>query len=229
MATQEINDWVNAQTDGLIPSIVPLLSPATRMVLTNAILFRAAWAEKFENALSYDEDFYGVDAQREVSMMHRYGPVSYFADDTYQAVELAYDGFDLSMVILLPNEMDGLPALDASLNTAMLDRIFAGLDFTEVNLSLPRWEFEPPIMELNEALQNMGMQQAFGLGANFSGISSGSNLSISAVAHRTYIRVAEGGTEAAGATAVIMVDGGCMPDASQDEPKISGPISPLCI
>jgi serpin B len=200
-----INDWVSEQTEGRIKDLIKqgLITPLTRMVLTNAIYFNAAWKYPFDEKYTAEAPFHLLDG-REVSvkMMHNSELFGYTGGEGYQAVELMYDGGELSMVILLPAE-GNFTAFEASLNAGKLEEIIAGLEMREVTLSMPKYEYESEF-SLSDALQAMGMTEAFSMSADFSGMTGNNELYIKDVVHRAFISVDEAGTEAAAATAVVM-------------------------
>lgn len=204
----KINEWVSEQTEGKIENLIPpdLINSLTRLVLTNAIYFNAAWSQPFEGGLTSDGTFYLLDgAQVQVPMMHQTASFGYVEGEVYQAVELPYDGRELSMVILLP-PAGQLAALEASLDAELLEAIVGDLEETQVALTMPRFEFDSSF-ELAKILADMGMPDAFsGQAADFSGINGTRNLFISAVVHKAFVSVDEAGTEAAAATAVIMAE-----------------------
>jgi serpin B len=135
--------------------------------------------------------------------MHQSEGMNYAAGDGWQAVELAYEGGRQSMLILLPAEGQ-FEAFEASLNAARLDDILNAMEWTTVELALPKFSFESEF-ELNRALAELGMPAAFDAKrADFSGMTGESNLYISDVIHKAFVDVNEEGTEAAAATAVIM-------------------------
>jgi serpin B len=203
-----INDWVAEQTEDRIQDLIPpgVLGAATRLVLTNAIYFNAAWAQPFEASATQDEAFHLLDGgQVTVPMMHQTESFGYLAGDGYQAVELPYEGHELSMVILLPDE-GGFEAFEAGLDAAQVEAILQETSDRQVALALPRFEFEAQF-SLADTLGAMGMPDAFSDQANFSGMTGTRDLFISAVIHKAFVAVDEEGTEAAAATAVVMVEG----------------------
>jgi len=136
----------------------------------------------------------------------------------FQVVELPYKGDALSMLVLLPASADGLPALEALLGDENLAQWTKALEAREVDVVLPKFKLESSF-ELSDALQKLGMTRAFvdtadPDGAQFDGISTGSDptqrLYIGAVVHKAFVEVSEKGTEAAAATAVMMVAGAAM-------------------
>jgi len=200
-----INDWVGDQTEGRIEDLIPrgVIDELTRLVLTNAIYFNAAWANPFEKNLTEDGSFYLLDgSQVTVPMMRQTESFGYAEGEGYQAVELPYDGWELSMVILLP-QAGGFEAFEGSLDTEQVDAILKDLTYREVALTMPRFEFDSGF-SLKEALAAMGMPDAFTGAADFSGMTGGRDLFIAEVIHKAFVSVDEAGTEAAAATAVVM-------------------------
>ena len=200
-----INNWVSDQTEGRIEDLIPqgLIDILTRLVLTNAIYFNAAWQYPFNEAITSDSQFYPLDVgEVTVPMMRQTESFGYTEDDNYQALELLYHGGELSMVILLPRAGQ-FEAFEESLNAEQVNAIVSALDQRQVALAMPKFEFESAF-KLKEALMAMGMPIAFTEGADFSGMTGGRDLFISAVVHKAFVSVDEAGTEAAAATAVIM-------------------------
>jgi serpin B len=100
-----INDWISQETEGRIKDLIPpgAVDALTRLVLTNAIYFNAAWAYPFDKKMTENGLFYLLDGvQVTVPMMKQTRSFGYTKGENYQAVELPYDGRELSMVILLP-------------------------------------------------------------------------------------------------------------------------------
>jgi serpin B len=200
-----INDWVAGETEDRITDLIPpgVIDALTRLVLTNAIYFNAAWALPFEKDATSDGPFTLLDGEQiSVPMMRQNGALRYAAGEGYQAVELFYDGGELSMVILLP-QAGQFEAFEGSLDAARLAEIEAGLSRQQVTLSMPRFEFESQF-SLSESLAALGMEDAFTSAADFSGITGSPDLFISEVLHKAFVSVDEEGTEAAAATAVVM-------------------------
>jgi len=208
-ATEEsrvtINDWVSDQTEGRIKDLIPegAISPITRLVLTNAIYFNAAWEYPFGENMTEDGAFYRLDGgEVTVPMMSQKETFGYGEGDGYQAVELLYDGQELSMVILLPASGQ-FEAFEAALDAAQVDGIIGSLEHRQVDLTMPRFEFDSSF-SLQAALAAMGMPLAFSEIADFSGMTGNRDLFIMDVVHKAFVSVDEEGTEAAAATAVVM-------------------------
>ncbi len=201
-----INEWVEEQTEGRIEDLLPQnsIDALTRLVLTNAIYFNAAWEYPFEDAATADGTFRLLDGgEVTVPMMQQCERFRYGEGDAYRAVELPYDGNELSMVILLP-DLDEFEAFENNLDAATVDAIIQSMATRQVGLSMPKFEFDSTF-GLAETLQGMGMEAAFDAGqADFSGMTGGRDLFVSDVIHKAFVSVDEKGTEAAAATAVPM-------------------------
>jgi serpin B len=214
-ARQTINHWVENKTNDKIKDLLGSrdLSAMTRLVLTNAIYFKANWETKFSDRATKDEPFHtdGGQATAATPTMHQTHMFRYSETPDVQAVELPYMIGRLSMVVLLPRKIDGIAALERALTTANLDA-WAGrrMDMRLVELSLPKFKFTSRF-ELAKPLGEMGMADAFSSSADFSGITTAQRLQIDQVIHQAYVNVYEEGTEAAAATAVIMRAGSAAP------------------
>ena len=205
-ARREINQWVEKQTNDKIKDLIPAgaIDGSTRLVLTNAVYFKGNWLKQFAKTATKDEDF-AVSAQRKVKvpLMHLKAAFGYAEEDSFQALEMSYEGNELSMVILLPKQKDGLSELEKSLSLERLQAVLSKLRNRQVITSLPRFKLECSF-SLNSTLQAMGMKRAFSREADFTGISSVESLFISAVVHKAFVDVNEEGTEAAAATGVMV-------------------------
>ena len=200
-----INDWVSDETEGRIEDLIPqgAISQMTRLVLTNAIYFNAAWQYPFEEDATSPGVFYLLNgAEVTVPMMKQQESFSYTEGDNYQAVELPYDGQELSMVILLPDSGQ-FEAFEKAIEYQYVKDIMEDLERREVRLTMPKFEFDSSF-GLKKTLAEMGMPTAFSAGADFSGMTGNKDLFISDVIHKAFVSVDEAGTEAAAATAVIM-------------------------
>ena len=202
-----INAWVEKQTNDKIKDLISpgALNPTTRLVLTNAIYFKGNWQDQFDKEATQKEEFHLSAAQWVMtSMMHRTGGYRYFDGGTFQALELPYSGNEISMVVLLPKQTDGLAALERSFTSVSASDWIQKLEPTDkVILSLPRFTMTQQF-ELSSTLSAMGMPQAFSSAADFSGMTGKPDFAISAAIHKAFIDVDEQGTEAAAATAVVM-------------------------
>jgi serpin B len=200
-----INEWVGEQTEDRIEDLIPagVIDPATALVLTNAIYFNAAWAEPFDVDLSDDSAFHLLDGgEVSVPMMRHTASFGYAEGEGVQAVELPYDGRELSMVILLPDAGE-FDTFESTLDAGRVDGIVEDLAPRQVALTMPKLEFEFGL-SLKDSLAAMGMPDAFSGAADFSGMTGTRDLFIGDVIHKAFVSVDEAGTEAAAATAVVM-------------------------
>jgi serpin B len=201
-----INQWVSDQTEGRIKDLIPegSIDSLTRLVLTNAVYFNAAWKLPFQPEATTNGPFHlisGTDVT--VAMMKQTGSFKYVEDDNYQAIELPYDGQELSMVIFLPAPGQ-FQAFEEAMNYQLVSDISAQkINNRQVALTMPKFEFESEF-GLKETLMEMGMVEPFRDSADFSGMSSQSDLHIDDVVHKAFVSVDEAGTEAAAASAVIV-------------------------
>jgi serpin B len=203
-----INQWVSDKTEGKIKDLIPqgAIDQSTRLVLTNAIYFNAAWLSQFHEDKTKDNVFYLLDGSNvTVPMMSQTASFSYAKGEGYQAVELPYDGRELSMVILLPDagQFDKFEnLLDYDYTSGIIDNLAE----KSVFLTMPKFEFKSEF-SLSKTLSDMGMPIAFSGGADFSGMTGTRDLTISDVVHQAFISVDENGTEAAAATGIVMTTG----------------------
>jgi len=205
-ARDDINRWVAQKTNDKIQNILPpgSLTDLTRLVLANAVYFKAAWANPFAKGGTANQPFH-LSGNRDcnVPLMHHLDAVRYMEDGEFQAVELPYHGGELSMVVLLPRRIDGCAELEARLAPALILRSLGQMKQQRVEIFLPRFKLESGI-DLNIALASLGMPDAFGPQSDFSGMDGSKWLYISGVYHKAWGEVNEEGTEAAAATAVAV-------------------------
>lgn len=202
---QIINEWVEQQTNDLIPELFPeaSLDASTVMVLVNAIALDAPWEFPFDPAATRDEPFTRADGSAvNVATMHYDEFLPSAFTEEYQAVELPYGGGALSMVVVMPND---LAAFEANLTTESLSRVLGSITDGGIHLSLPKWSARTHLT-LNDTLTEMGMPTAFGDGADFSGMVDGGGILLDRVEHEAFIEVDEEGTRAAAATGGAMAD-----------------------
>lgn len=202
----EINDWVSDETNKKIIDLLPegSLTGGTVMVLVNAIHFDADWAESFEKELTAPADFTLLDGSTvQPDTMRQTGEFQYADGEGFRALGLDYgEAAEMRLWVLLPDEVDGLPAVEASLEAESLDALLDGATTTEVALALPKIEMKSKA-QLKQPLTDMGMPLAFS-NADFTGMTEGASLLIDEVYHQAYVRIDEEGTEAAAATAVVV-------------------------
>ncbi|MBN2358496.1 MAG: serpin family protein [Deltaproteobacteria bacterium] len=204
---QIINDWVSEQTQGRIQELVAsgMITPLTRLVLTNAIFFKADWKYVFPEESTRSAAFNLRDGSSvNVPMMSHAFATGYASGDGYEAVEVPYMGDQLSMLVVVP-AAGRFDEIEAGLDSAKVDQIVDGLALENVALTLPKWSFSSDF-SLKTALTELGMGEAFA-GADFSGMTGTRELFISEVVHQAKVSVDERGTEASAGTAVIIQAG----------------------
>lgn len=217
----EINSWADNQTNGKIPKLVGEtdITPDTRLVLVNTVYLKGSWHNPFDARMTQERTFYTATGQELlVPMMTQTGVFDYAADDLVQAVSLPLVSGTLSLVVMLPRA-GAFDRVEAALSAGGLHALVHAQEQTEVCCTLPRFAVRFR-RSLNEDLQALGMTDAFGGAADFSGITGGPNgLFISFVIHEAVIEVQEKGIEAAAATAV-----GIAETASPEPPNPDPPI-----
>ena len=215
-----INKWVADQTEQRIKDLLPPRSivPDTRLVLVNAIYFLADWADQFEKRQTSEQPFQLAPGRTQPAMlMRRRGTYRLAKADGAAILELPYAGGDAAMLVALPDKVDGLDALEKSLDAARLASWTQALADQELLVWLPRFLIDPPeALELGKPLRALGMARAFDPErADFTAIANpprpADRLYIGAVFHKAFVKVDEKGTEAAAATAVAMPRGGGAP------------------
>ncbi|KAM4687585.1 serpin B6-like isoform 2-T2 [Discoglossus pictus] len=218
---KEINDWVEQKTEGKIQNLLPSdsVDALTRMVLVNAIYFKGNWANQFEKNSTREMPFrLNKNETKTVQMMYKKAKfqMTYVGDLFTKVIELPYVNDELSMIIFLPDDITdgstGLEKLEKELNyEKYLEWTNPEMmDPTEMELSVPKFKLEDDY-DLKSVLSSLGMPDAFDIGkSDFSGISPNNDLVLSKVVHKSFVDVNEEGTEAAAATAGIMLLRGVM-------------------
>jgi len=209
-AVSTINQWVANKTANKIQNILSIsdISQYTRLILTNAIYFKAAWESIFNKSATQEKDFTtGNGNHTQASMMEQTSNFAYADVGNAQLLQLPYKGNDISMFVLLPKD-NNLSAVDNGLNYQKISGWEKELQNQFVDVSLPKFKIETE-EHMPSDLKAMGMPTAFSpTAADFSGIAPiknpSENLYISDVIHKAFIDTDENGTEAAAATAVII-------------------------
>ncbi|XP_066482702.1 serpin B6-like [Tiliqua scincoides] len=226
---KHINTWVEEQTAGKIQDLLAtgLINSLTKLVLVNAIYFKGNWANQFLKDHTKEKPFkISKNETKMVQMMYKKAEfnLGYVSDHRTKILELPYIDRELSMIILLPDEIEdtstGLEKLERDMTfEKLMDWINPEMmDLTEVELSLPKFKLEEKY-DLKSVLSRMGMAEAFVEGkADFSGMSSNKDLFLSEVVHKSFVEVNEEGTEAAAATAAIIVPKFFVPRFMADHP-----------
>jgi serpin B len=201
-----INDWVSEQTEERIEDLLPegVIDDLTRLVLVNAIYFNARWAYQFEEGNTQDAAFTLLDgSQVTVPTMRQTEILGYRQGSGYEVVELPYDGRELSMIVLLPEEGQ-FREFEENLDSQTLETALEGIENVNIQLSMPKFTYESEF-SLSNQLSALGMPDAFiDRQADFSGMDGNRDLLIKEVIHKAFVAVDEVGTEAAAATAVVV-------------------------
>lgn len=205
-ARKSINTWVEKKTNNKIKELISkgVLNSMTRLVLTNAIYFKGNWAKQFKEDRTKESPFTLTSGRKvDAAMMNQTGQFNYMETESFQALVLPYVDDELSMIILLPKEFDGLDEFEKTLTAENLSKWLGKLRNRKVIVSIPKFKMTSQFA-LASVLKSMGMINAFSPNADFSGMNGRRDLFISAVIHKAYVDVNEEGTEAAAATAVTM-------------------------
>lgn len=207
-ARKAINDWVAQQTQQKIKDLMPpgSITPATLLVLANAIYFKAHWDREFSTQVTTEADFHVTgDKTTRVPMMRQTSSFRYLKDEGFSALEMTYADQSFSMIAFLPDQPDGLADFEKSLTSQKLLGWIDRLEKSgqrQVRVSFPKYKISQDL-QLKEILSQMGMPLAFSPRADFSGINAGREpLFIGAAIHKAYVNVDEKGTEAAAATGI---------------------------
>jgi len=223
-ASKLINDWVSEQTNERIKELISKdsLTPATRLVLTNAIYFKANWASQFKEKDTADAPFYLQDGSSQtVKMMFQEADFSYVRNQQYDAATLPYEGGNFSMVLVMPKGQS-LSEFEKGLTPEILNTLASTKTSAKMKLFVPKFGMENSY-NLVETLKKLGMKTAFEDTADFSGMTGSKDLKISDVVHKTFLQVNEGGTEAAAATGVVIGLTSAMPPEDLIEMRFDHP------
>ena len=205
-ARRKINRWVEKKTNDRIKDLIPsgMLSTATRLVLVNAIYFKSFWLEKFKYHRTFSRSFFVSQHEEiKVKMMHQEADFKYFESEDLacQVLEMPYSGLKMSMVIYLPNEINGLGKLEETIAYKNVQKSLYLLDasMAKVEVFLPRFKLTQQL-DLSEILSEMGSEEMFiREKADLSGITA-EPLFVSQVVQKTFVMVNEEGTEAGAVT-----------------------------
>jgi serpin B len=209
-----INTWVEEKTNEKIKDLLPSgsLNSLTRATLVNAIYFKGIWEKQFKKEHTFDSTFFiSQNQELQTKMMFQKSKFKFAKDKNLdcQMLEIPYAGGDLSMVVILPNDIEGLSKLEEKLSYDALQTAVTSVTKAhplEVELSMPKFSMTRQF-ELKDILRLLGMEEMFdAVKADFTGINTGpEKLYVSKVIHKAFVDVNEEGTEAAAATAVVMM------------------------
>jgi serine protease inhibitor len=204
-AVDTINGWIADNTKDKIKKMLDVIPADAVMYLINAIYFKGNWTDEFDEGMTSDDDFYLADGStKKVPMMNKWQELLYCSGNGYSGIRLPYGQEKMSMYIILPDKGENIDSLISSLDADRWNEITGSFSNKQIDLSMPKYKMEYGIKLLNDVLIDMGMEIAFGPGADFSGIRE--DIFISSVLHKAVIEVNEKGSEAAAATVVEMVE-----------------------
>ncbi|KAM6135152.1 ovalbumin-related protein Y-like [Pterocles gutturalis] len=208
-ARQLINSWVEKETNGQIKDFLVSGSVDldTAMVLVNAIYFKGIWKMAFEEENTREVPFNVTEQEsRPVQMMCQNSTfkVATVAAEKMKILEIPYASGELSMLVLLPDDVSGLEQLENKINFEKLTQWTSPnvMEKKKVKVYLPRMKIQEKY-NLTSVLMALGMTDLFSPSANLSGISSAKSLKISEAMHEAYMEVNEEGTEMAGSEEVM--------------------------
>lgn len=203
-SVETINGWVKDKTGGKIDSILDEIKDDVMMYLVNAVWFKADWSMPFKAAATAPGSFEAPSGTVETPFMNRLGAMDVVDGPLGSGIVLPYTDPRFAFVAVLPREGTTPRELVASMDMAALKKLMDQRQSQQVQLALPKFESTFDV-ELTPMMRALGMNLAFDAGqADFSGMSASGakDLFISAIKHKTYIRVDEKGTEAAAVTSV---------------------------
>lgn len=221
---QDINKWAESHTRGKIQELISpeMFSPLTRIILANAVYFKGKWQSPFDECQTNTATFYSTSEENgrkeiPVYMMSQDSDFLYFENSDVQCLEMPYQGDDLAMLLVLPAKGQDLDMCAEKWTVGRIEDRLGEFKTTTVQVFLPQFTVQSELL-LADILSEMEMNLLFQAGrGDLSGIADqGEDLFISEVIHKTYVDVTEEGTEAAAATAMLML--GCPPPEAEEEP-----------
>lgn len=211
---EEINHWVNTYTDGMIPTILDEINPASVMYLINALAFDAQWEQPYREDSIKEGRFQGIYGEETARMMTSSENL-YLENQSFTGFMKPYLGDKYRFVALLPREELELNGAISTLTPQALQELLANAEEKKVIATVPEFENAQETL-LNETLQSMGLLQAFSpASADFSGICDvePGDLVISRVLQKCFLKVDAQGTEAGASTMVEIKYGAMMEEA----------------
>lgn len=205
-AVEKINRWVEDKTQDKIKNLFSQLDASTRLVLVNAIYFKGNWDKPFSPKETRDEDFTLAGGEKiKTPMMHLSKNFGYAKAEGIKLLEMPYEGDQLSMIAILPDDVAGIAQLEKDLTPQKLESWIGQLRGEKVIVAFPKFKITWGATQLNDTLKKLGIRAAFDAGAaDFSGMDGAKDLFLSQVVHKAFVEVNEEGTEAAAATGAAM-------------------------
>lgn len=192
---ETINNWCNEKTHGKINKIINEIKPQDVMIILNGIYFNALWKIPFDKKNNFKKNFLNFNKEeKKVEFMSLKEEFKFYDDEEIQVVFLKYKKESLNAIIILPNKEINLDDYIKNFTKEKFGEIILNAKETKIVLNLPKFEINYET-ELKPYLKNLGINQAFNLNANFTGISQEKNIFINQILHKTFIKVDEQGTE----------------------------------
>lgn len=205
---EEITDWVKDRTKGFISDYKSIVTEETSADLINAVYFKGLWSVPFDINNTYDQKFYGLNEDKDVSMMHLYSTsVPYYENDTLKAIKLDYKDSSKSIIfITTKNKEDNIADIWNSLPNEEKNDLLTNLNdayLSELDtIAIPNLEMDITMENLDGILKQLGIKTMFTGSADFSKIAQ--DLYVSDIIHRAMVKMDEEGTEAAAITEIEM-------------------------
>ncbi|XP_054737701.1 uncharacterized protein LOC129244112 [Anastrepha obliqua] len=208
-AAANINDWVARKTQNIIQQLVTpnQLDAQTQAILVSAIHFKAKWANEFSTMDTEQQNFYvSPQVTVPVNMMYnddiyRYGE---FPELDAAGLEMRYANSNISMLVLLPNQLNGLPAMEQRLQNVNLNKLTSRMQMETVTVRIPRFrvDFE---LDMQGPLKKLGITDLFTDQAELKGFFRSQPVGVSQVQHKAFLDVNEAGSEAAAASFIKLI------------------------
>jgi serpin B len=203
-AVKRINAWCAEKTKAKIPVLFEKLDATTRCVLAGAIHFAADWKVPFDEKATIEGSFTLQDGTKiKTKIMGQSGRMKYGETDETLILELPYKNEGCVMLLLLPKNAADFAKWESSMTSEKLNALRGTMTPEQVDMRMPRFTVESDLA-LNEPLKRLGMPTAFSRDANFSKISGQTDLYLSEVRQKTFVKVDETGTEAATVTSAVI-------------------------
>jgi serpin B len=198
----KVNAWVKEKTQGMIEELLKQPpDPDLMLMLVNALALKADWSDPFEAENTWKQAFHAANGDADIDFMHMTSFMPYAELDGMKAVRLTYEGSNLGLTVILPD--GGIAAALDKLAASEVDWAAAFSEQAEVSLALPKLNASDTL-SLIDTLKALGVKEAFGMTADFSGIDGAKDLLIGTVLQKTRLDIDEKGTTAAAATSIGM-------------------------
>ncbi|MEJ5268399.1 MAG: serpin family protein [Bacteroidales bacterium] len=204
IARREMNKWVSENTEKKIEELIDKnsIDDLTRLVLINAIYFKADWKYKFDETQTRQMIFQSKKRQYITAFMHMRENMSFYQSDKIVAIALPYADDVATLYVIMPVD-ENIDGLASSFSYKDFVSLKSELKSTKLDFFIPKIKIESRY-KLKDVLIKMGMVEAFTSKANFKKMNGRSDLMIDDVIHQAFIETDENGTEAAAATAVVV-------------------------